>query len=438
MVRHYTNRGERAQWSEDAMHAAVIAVKNGMSLKRAAIQHAVPRSTLRRKIHLDQLGQPITKSLGHRTVLSNTQHAQLVHLLLDLESKLFGLTVADLRPLVFSFCEANRIPHPFNIEAKMAGEDWASGFSKRNPTLAVRKPEGTSIFRAAGFNREKVNRFYDVIESVMFRDGIQVVPDQNVYNVDESGYTICQKPQKIVAKKGKRAVGTLLSAEKGKTVTAVCCISGAGSFVPPMFVYPRVRMRPDFLDKAPNGAIGAANPSGWINEELFSKWFDHFIHWSQPKHRPQPVVLIMDGHCSHTKNLDVISKARDNNVILVSLPSHCTHKLQPLDIAFFKSMNSYYDQEVQAWLRRHPGRVVSEWQIAEIFSAAYGKAATVQNACNGFRKAGIIPFRRDLFTDEDFAASAITDVPLETPSQPSDSAINKPVTAGRPKCLLQF
>jgi len=101
-------------------------------------------------------------------------------------------------------------------------------------------------------------------------------------------------------------------------------------------------------------------------------------------------------------------------------------------------MNSYYDQEVQAWLRRHPGRVVSEWQIAEIFSAAYGKAATVQNACNGFRKAGIIPFRRDLFTDEDFAASAITDVPLEILSQPLDSAINQPVPAGRPTCLIMI
>lgn len=171
----------------------------------------------------------------------------------------------------------------------------------------------------------------------MFPDGIQTVPDGNIFYVDESGYTICHKPQKIVAKKGKRAVGTLLSAERGKTVTAVCCISGEGSFVPPMFIYLRVRMRPEFLDKAPNGAVGAANPSGWINEELFSKWFDHFLSWSQPRHRPQHVVLIMDGHGSHTKNLDVITKARENNVILIALPSHCTHKLQPLDIAFLRA-----------------------------------------------------------------------------------------------------
>jgi len=37
-------------------------------------------------------------------------------------------------------------------------------------------------------------------------------------------------------------------------------------------------------------------------------------------------------------------------------------------------------------------------------------------------------FRRDMFTDEDFAASAITDV-LLTLSQPSDSVINQPVPA---------
>jgi len=55
-----------------------------------------------------------------------------------------------------------------------------------------------------------------------------------------------------------------------------------------MFVYPCVRIRPEFLDKAPRGATGAASLSGWINKELFSKWFDHFISWSQPKHRPQP------------------------------------------------------------------------------------------------------------------------------------------------------
>ena len=105
------------------------------------------------------------------------------------------------------------------------------------------------------------------------------------------------------------------------------------------------------------------------------------------------VIRIMDGpNPSHTKNLTLIDKARNSNVILLSLPSHCTHRLQPLDVSFFESLKNYYNKEVQCWLRRHPGRAVTEFQIAELFSVAYGQAASVGNGVSGFRKCGIIPF----------------------------------------------
>ena len=56
--------------------------------------------------------------------------------------------------------------------------------------------------------------------------------------------------------------------------------------------------------------------------------------------------------------------------------------------------------------------MVTEFQIGELFNAAYGKAANVQNGSSGFRKAGIYPFRRDLFTEEDFMCSQMTECPL--------------------------
>ena len=92
-----------------------------------------------------------------------------------------------------------------------------------------------------------------------------------------------------------------------------------------------------------------------------------------------------------------------------SLPSHCTHRLQPLNISCFKSLNTFYDSEIQSWLRQHLRRVVTEFHIAELFCAAYGKAATVKNGTSGFQKAGIYPFRRDLFTEEDFMCSQMTE-----------------------------
>ncbi|XP_047130120.1 uncharacterized protein LOC124810024 [Hydra vulgaris] len=240
-------------------------------------------------------------------------------------------------------------------------------------------------------------------------NGMQIIPPSNLFNVDESGLSICHKPGKIVALKGKHSVGGLTSSERGKTITIVCCQSGSGFFVPPMLIYPRIRVKPEFLDKTPIGSISGGSKNGWITTELFEIWFDHFLQAVQPQSRNQPVLLILDGHSSQKKNLSVIKKARHSNVIILSLPSHCTHKLQPLDVSFFKSLKIFYDQEVSTWLRHHPGCPVTELEVGELFGKAYGKAATVQNCQSGFKKCGIYPFDRNVFTEEDFAAAKATD-----------------------------
>jgi DDE superfamily endonuclease len=268
-------------------------------------------------------------------------------------------------------------------------------------------------------------------------EGGRNIPPGNIYNVDESGFTICQKTGKILAQKGKKSVGQLTSAEKGKTVTSVCCMSAAGVYIPPMLIFPRARLKPSLMDNAPAGAVCGANKSGWISEQLFTKWFQHFITFVSPKDRPNPVLLLMDGHSSHTCNLEIIDLAKVNNIVILVLPSHCTHRLQPLDLSFFKALNSYYSSEIVTWLRNHEGRAVGEEQVAGLFSAAYGKAATVSNAVKGFEKAGIHPFREDIFQDEDFAAASAFDRPQfadienQTPTLTSPSLVMQ-VSVGTP------
>lgn len=62
-----------------------------------------------------------------------------------------------------------------------------SSFLKRHPRLSVRKAKATSIFKAAEFNKEKVNKFYDLMEAIIFKNNLKVIPDTNTYNVDKSG-----------------------------------------------------------------------------------------------------------------------------------------------------------------------------------------------------------------------------------------------------------
>ena len=144
---------------------------------------------------------------------------------------------------------------------------WMRLFLRRNPELSVSLSEKTSMQRALGFNKVKVDKFFDVLGKVIFgEDGTRRVPPTNIYNVDESGYTVvCQKPQHILAKRGKKNVGILTSAERGKNITVVCCISASGTYVPSMFVFPRVRMKPELMDRTPTGSIGDCSKN-WMDK----------------------------------------------------------------------------------------------------------------------------------------------------------------------------
>ena len=68
------------------------------------------------------------------------------------------------------------------------------------------------------------------------------------------------------------------------------------------------------------GTLFECSDNGWINQELYIKWFKFFIEKIPPA---RPVLLIQDGHSFHI-SLDVIQLARDNGVHLLCLPVHTT------------------------------------------------------------------------------------------------------------------
>lgn len=66
--------------------------------------------------------------------------------------------------------------------------------------------------------------------------------------------------------------------------------------------------------------------------ELFRDFMLHFIKCLRLKKRNRKqVLIILDGHPTHTKNIEAISLAREHGIIVLSFPAHTTHKLQPLN-----------------------------------------------------------------------------------------------------------
>jgi len=166
----------------------------------------------------------------------------------------------------------------------MAGPDWYTSFIKRNNSLSLRSPEATSLSRATSFNKTNVAQFFSNLKTVY--DRLKLEPP-DIWNVDETGITTVQKPDKIVARCGFKQIGKLVSAERGTLVTLTVAVSASGNTTPPFFIFPRVNYRDHFLRDGPSGSLGDANPSGWMKEEHFIKFIKHFIHHARcSKERP--------------------------------------------------------------------------------------------------------------------------------------------------------
>lgn len=220
--------------------------------------------------------------------------------------------------------------------------------------------------------------------------------------------TVPNKLPKVLSTKGKKAVGKVVSGERGTLITAVCCASARGFYVPPALIYPRKREKQEFLYGAPEDTIMLLSDSGFINTELFIKWLKHFYQYVKPSIE-NPVLLILDNHSSHI-SLEAISFCRENGIHLLSLPPHCSHKLQPLDVGFFGPLRSAYSQEADTWMTMNPGKLITIYQVAALFGKAYARVASLQMSEKSFSATGIWPFNPNVFSDVDFAPASVTNL----------------------------
>ena len=229
--------------------------------------------------------------------------------------------------------------------------------------------------------------------------------------------TKCRKC--MLHEKGKRAVSKLVSADRGQLVTAVCCISASGLHVPPALIFPRKRKNEELYREAPPGTFAMISDSSYMNTDLFVEWLEYFQVFVKSS-QEDPVLLILDNHVSHC-SLEAINTSRKYNICLVSLPPHASHKLQPLDVGFFGPFKTAYSVECDNWIVSHPGRPITNYQVAGLFRAAYYRVGNLERPINAFKATGIYPFRPTIFDEVDFLPSDITDRPLDE-ADPSTSA----------------
>lgn len=90
----------------------------------------------------------------------------------------------------------------------------------------------------------------------------------------------------------------------------------------------------------------------------------HFTNHVKPSNDNKK-LLILDNHESHL-SYEAVSLATEVGIVLLTMPPHTSHKLQPLDRAVFGPYKRYYNTAAEEWMLSHPAKPITIYNVAEL------------------------------------------------------------------------
>jgi hypothetical protein len=180
-----------------------------------------------------------------------------------------------------------------------------------------------------------------------------------------------QQPIKNCDHEGKENVMSV-AAERGQTVTVVACVSATGVFMPPYVIFKGKNLKRKFRDGTPPRTAASMSKSGYITAEIFNDFIKNFVSHKLQGNKPN--ILLHDGHSTHVRDPDTLQYALDNNVIMISIPPHTSHYIQPLDRSFFRSLEIHHYGTCNSWIKQNPARGITKVKFGMLLSQAWEKA----------------------------------------------------------------
>ncbi|PMD31228.1 DDE-domain-containing protein [Hyaloscypha variabilis F] len=223
---------------------------------------------------------------------------------------------------------------------------------------------------------------------------------ENIYNFDEKGFMIgFGRSLKRIITAAALSSGRVTKARQDGSrefISCLACISAIGRWIPPALIYKGEsgHLMSTWVDDVTteSKAHFTVSHNGWSNNAIGLTWLKTiFERYTKPKRTTQKRLLIVDGHSSHV-NIAFVDWADQHGIILLILPPHTTHRLQPLDVGLFQPLSTYYSVEINDLLDSSLGTVgMTKGLFWKYFKPAFDEAFTEENIQSAFRKSGIWP-----------------------------------------------
>ena len=194
-----------------------------------------------------RIGINVTKS-GKDLLFTFEEERALVERLKVMASYGYGysrLEVVDIGS-TYAVSLGKREDHPLSLM-------WFHNFMKHWPELKVKKPRGLEVQRAKATTEGAVTSYFDELSKILTKYDLKNSPER-IYNIDEKGLKLNHSPPYVVAADGNAPPA--VTSGKGSTVTVIGCGNALGQQIPPYFVFPGKRIRPELLKGGTPGSDG--------------------------------------------------------------------------------------------------------------------------------------------------------------------------------------
>ncbi|XP_052079009.1 uncharacterized protein LOC127717266 [Mytilus californianus] len=385
---------KKKQYLQESLDKAVGAVNsNKMSISKAAKEYGVPRTTISDHVN----GKYDNHLNGPSKMLTDEEETSLINYVKYMSERGFPLTRRMLKAFVLSIVEKSGRKTLFNMD-KGPSNKWINKLLNRHRELSEKLPEQQDKARRRMSNVTVVDQYFKLLSDTVDSLGLTNKPNQ-IFNCDESGFSGKEKSkEKVLTLKGSHSYQQKVMVHGH--ITVHMCIGADGHVLPSFIIFDDCLPHRNFKDGVPDTWLYGSSESGYMDTELFENWFDKvFLPFCGTR---RPVLLIFDNHDSHI-SIDLIEKAKANNIHIIGLPPHTTHLLQPLDVAIFGPLKEKVNQLAVTVGNLNKSATIGKAKFPALLSTAIDQTLSLARVKESFRKSGMYPVDRSIIPNSQLA-----------------------------------
>ncbi|XP_015113513.1 uncharacterized protein LOC107038770 [Diachasma alloeum] len=375
-------------YSVSDLQKALNAIGEGQTLRQAAKNFGVPKSTLYLK---SRNFVPLECRKGPKTILSDDEESKIIKWMVFCAKVGFPVTKAQLLDCVQKHFGDKKTPFKNN----RPGKHWYNAFMKRHSNLSKRIVKNLTSTQAS-VSEGDLRSWFSKVGRYLEKKSLLNIEADRVFNLDESSFMLVPKDNIVITERGAINVPQIVNGNEKACFTVLFTVAASGKMPPPMILFDlKTAPKKNILDQIPKGwGVGNTKRGCMTADSFFSYISNVFFEWLKDNNYVFPIVLYVNGHSFHL-TLPLLDFCKKNQIELVVLCPNAAHIIQPLDVAVFHPLKESYRKILRQWRVDNNVVNVNKSMFAPILKLALDAVDLPDSIVNGFESCGLYPFNPD-------------------------------------------